>query len=137
MGCDLDRADRVSAVKRLITAHELHLFFAPSRDEVRWASEATDDDGHLLALLLMLKSYQRMGCFPKLEDVPEMVADFVRRQVGLPEGTLAVYRAGKTAKNHRAWSGSGAGCGTTRRRPAGSRKGRSGGRQACGTVRRI
>jgi hypothetical protein len=28
--------------KRLITAPELHLFFAPSRDEVEWAGNATD-----------------------------------------------------------------------------------------------
>ncbi|MFG3248610.1 Tn3 family transposase [Streptomyces sp. NPDC048187] len=47
--------------KRLITAHELHMFFSPTRDELEWAAEATDGDGHLLALLLMLKSYQRMG----------------------------------------------------------------------------
>lgn len=62
---------------------------------------ATDCDEHLLALLLMLKSYQRMGCFPRLEDVPEMVVDFVRRAVELPEGKLPLYQAVKTAKNHR------------------------------------
>jgi hypothetical protein len=60
--------------KRLITAHELE-----------WATDATDCDEHLLALLLMLmlmlKSYRRMGSFPALEDVPEMVVDFVRRAV--------------------------------------------------------
>jgi hypothetical protein len=49
-----------------------------------------DSDEHLLALLLTLKSYQRMGCFPKVEDIPEAVAEFVRRAVELPEGTLAV-----------------------------------------------
>ncbi|WP_326771166.1 Tn3 family transposase (plasmid) [Streptomyces sp. NBC_01591] len=87
--------------KRLITAHELHLFFSPSRDELEWAADATDCDEHLLALLLMLKSYRRMGCFPALEDVPEMVVDFVRRAVELPEGTLPVYRAERTAKHHR------------------------------------
>ncbi|WP_367134058.1 MULTISPECIES: DUF4158 domain-containing protein [Streptomyces] len=87
--------------KRLITAHELHLFFSPSRDELQWAADATDCDEHLLALLLMLKSYRRMGCFPALEDVPEMVVDFVRRAVELPEGTLPVYRAERTAKHHR------------------------------------
>ncbi|WP_330461660.1 DUF4158 domain-containing protein [Streptomyces sp. NBC_00820] len=54
-------------IKRLITAHELHLFFAPTRDEVEWVSGATDCDQHLLALLLMLKSYQRMG-FPEAEE---------------------------------------------------------------------
>ncbi|MFC7934526.1 DUF4158 domain-containing protein, partial [Streptomyces cinereoruber] len=65
------------------------------------AADARDCDEHLLALLLMLKSYRRMGCFPALEDVPEMVVDFVRRAVELPEGTLPVYRAERTAKHHR------------------------------------
>ncbi|MFF8385598.1 Tn3 family transposase [Streptomyces kanasensis] len=87
--------------KRLITAHELHLFFSPTRDELQWAADATDCDEHLLALLVMLKSYRRMGCFPALEDVPVMVVDFVRRAVELPEGTLPVYRAERTAKHHR------------------------------------
>ncbi|MFF3543292.1 DUF4158 domain-containing protein [Streptomyces platensis] len=84
--------------KRLITAHELHLSFSPSRDELEWAADATDCDEHLL---LMLKSYRRTGCFPALEDVPEMVVDFVRRAVELPEGTLPAYRAERTAKHHR------------------------------------
>ncbi|MCX5158037.1 Tn3 family transposase [Streptomyces sp. NBC_00264] len=87
--------------KRLITAHELYLFFSPTRDELQWAADATDGDEHLLALLLMLKSYQRMGCFPALEDVPEQVVEFVRRQVELSEGTLPLYRAERTAKHHR------------------------------------
>jgi hypothetical protein len=73
-------------------------FFSPSRDELEWASDATDCDEHLLALLLMLKSYRRMERFPALEDVPEMVVDFVRRAGELPEGTLPAYRA---AKAHR------------------------------------
>lgn len=36
--------------KRLITAHELHLFFSPTRAEVEWAASATDCDEHLVAL---------------------------------------------------------------------------------------
>lgn len=49
----------------------------------------------------MLKSYQRMGCFPKRVEIPDMVVDFVRRAVDLPEGTLPFYASEKTAKNHR------------------------------------
>jgi hypothetical protein len=63
--------------KRLITAHELHLFFSPSREEVQWAADSTDSDEHQLALLLALKSYQRMGRFPKLDEFPSMVVDFI------------------------------------------------------------
>ncbi|MEU5583066.1 hypothetical protein ABZ791_36335 [Streptomyces huasconensis] len=39
--------------RRLITAHERHLFLAPTRDEAGWASSSTDCDEQLLALLLM------------------------------------------------------------------------------------
>ena len=37
--------------KRLITAHELHLFFSPTHDELERAADRTDSDEHLLALL--------------------------------------------------------------------------------------
>ncbi|MEV0702126.1 DUF4158 domain-containing protein [Saccharopolyspora sp. NPDC050389] len=87
--------------KQLISAHELHLFFAPSREEAAWAAESTHSEGHQLALLLALKSYQRMGRFPKPEEYPAAVVDFVLRAVELPEGTVLPTLADKTAKNHR------------------------------------
>ncbi|WP_328954010.1 DUF4158 domain-containing protein [Kitasatospora purpeofusca] len=76
--------------KRLITARELHVLFTPSEEERAWAEEAADSNRHQLALLLALKSYQRMGCFPKAYDVPEQVLEFVRRAAELPEDTLPV-----------------------------------------------
>ncbi|GHI04651.1 hypothetical protein Scel_29720 [Streptomyces cellostaticus] len=87
--------------KRLITAHELHLFFAPTREEAAWAAERMDSDSHQLALLLALKSYQRMGRFPKPDEYPEMVVDFVRRAVELPEGTVPLWATGRTAERQR------------------------------------
>ncbi|WP_330315077.1 DUF4158 domain-containing protein [Streptomyces sp. NBC_00523] len=87
--------------KRLITAHELYLFFAPTREEAAWAAERMDSDGHQLALLLALKSYQRMGRFPKPDEYPEMVVDFVRRAVELPEGTAPLWETGRTAERQR------------------------------------
>ncbi|MFC5154991.1 DUF4158 domain-containing protein [Streptomyces amakusaensis] len=87
--------------KRLITARELHVFFTPSEEERAWAEEAADSDEHQLALLPALKSYQRMGCFPKAHDVPEQVVEFVRRAAALPEDTLPVYGSERTAKSQR------------------------------------
>ncbi|MFB7078337.1 DUF4158 domain-containing protein [Streptomyces sp. NPDC056308] len=86
--------------KRLITAHELHLFVAPTRDEAAWAAERMDSDGHQLALLLALMPYQRMGR-PKPDEYPEVVVDFVRRTVELPQGTLPSYATGRTAERQR------------------------------------
>lgn len=87
--------------KRLITARELHVFFTPSEEERAWAEEVTDSNEHQLALLVALKSYQRMGCFPKGCDVPDQVVEFVRRAVELPESTVPVYGSERTAKSHR------------------------------------
>ncbi|MFF3260925.1 DUF4158 domain-containing protein [Streptomyces sp. NPDC002932] len=89
--------------KRLITARELHVFFTPSEEERVWAEEVTDSDEHQLALLVALKSYQRMGCFPKAYDVPDQVVEFVRRAAELPESTLLVYASGRTAERYRSW----------------------------------
>lgn len=86
--------------KRLVSAHELHLFFAPTREEAAWAAERMDADGDQLALLLALKSYQRMGRFPRPEGYPEAVVDFVRRAVELPEAT-PVLVGGRTAVRKR------------------------------------
>ncbi|WP_328868645.1 hypothetical protein OHT76_43990 [Streptomyces sp. NBC_00287] len=56
-------------------------------------------DGQLA--LLALKSYQRMGRFPKPEEYPEMVVGFVRRAVELPEGTVPLWATGRTAERQR------------------------------------
>ncbi|KUL55449.1 hypothetical protein ADL22_00720 [Streptomyces sp. NRRL F-4489] len=88
-------------LKQLISAHELRLFFAPSREEAAWAAESTHSEGHQLALLPALKSYQRMGRFPKPEEYPAAGVDFVLRGVELPEGTVLPILADKAAKNHR------------------------------------
>lgn len=103
VGWDVTSIERTAypRFKRLIT-RELHLFFSPSREEAEWAVGRTHSTEHRLALLLMLKSYQRMGCFPKLAEIPNMVADFVRRAVELPDGTLAVYASQRSAEQHRA-----------------------------------
>ncbi|MEV7238571.1 DUF4158 domain-containing protein [Streptomyces sp. NPDC051020] len=81
--------------KRLITARELHVFFTPGEEERVWAEEVTGSDEHQLALL--------MGCFPKQDEVPDQVVEFVRRILDLPESTLPVYASGRTAERHRAW----------------------------------
>ncbi|MEU5417524.1 DUF4158 domain-containing protein [Streptomyces clavifer] len=50
---------------------------------------------------MALKSYRRVGRFPKPDEYPEMVVDFVRRTVELPEGTLPLYETGRTAERQR------------------------------------
>ncbi|MFE7583712.1 hypothetical protein ACFU5Y_19420 [Streptomyces gardneri] len=78
----------------------MHLFFAPTPEEAAWAAERMDADGDQLALLPALKSYQRMGRFPRPEEYPEAVVDFVRGAEELPEATQVLV-GGRTAVRKR------------------------------------
>ncbi|MEV0403443.1 hypothetical protein [Actinoallomurus sp. NPDC050550] len=67
--------------------------FTSSSAEVEWARGKTQDDRHLLALLVWLKAYQWLGYFPKLADVSAVVAEHVRGVLGLPGYTVGTARA--------------------------------------------
>jgi hypothetical protein len=56
---------------RVVSGRELAEAFTPSDGEVDWARGRTQDAGHLLALVVRLKSYQRLGYFPKLAEAPQ------------------------------------------------------------------
>jgi len=87
--------------KRMPSARELHVFYTPQPDEVAWARGVSGSGEHLLALLVLAKCFGRLGYFPALADVPAVVVEHVRRDLGLAEGTAAVYASARTAKRHR------------------------------------
>ncbi len=53
--------------KRLVTAREL-AGLSPTPDEVGWARDRTRSDAHLLALVVSLKCFQRLGYFPRRNE---------------------------------------------------------------------
>lgn len=57
----------------------------------------TRSDEHLLALVLSLSCFQRLGYFPRPGDVPVEVVEHVRRCLELPEGIVPL-RGSHTAK---------------------------------------
>lgn len=87
--------------KRLVSARELVEAFTPTTGEVEWARGRTQTEQHLLALVVRLKSYQRLGYFPKLAGVPAVVTDHVRGALGLAAGVVAETDADRTAQRHR------------------------------------
>ncbi|MFF9142121.1 DUF4158 domain-containing protein [Streptomyces albogriseolus] len=87
--------------KRLMSAREMHVFFTPKPEEAAWVRERTRSDAHLLALALALKCYQKLGYFPKADEVPETVVEHVRGALELAEGTGPHYESVNTAKLHR------------------------------------
>ena len=86
--------------KRFLSARELHVFYTP-QTEIAWASGQVRSDNHLLALMVQLKCFNRMGYFPRLDDVPEAVVAHIRRDLGLGEDVAAVYDSDRTRGHHR------------------------------------
>jgi hypothetical protein len=86
---------------RVVSARELTEAFTPTEAEIEWARGRTQDEHHLLALVVWLKSYQRLGYFPKVEDVPAVVAGHVRGALGLDADVELERAAVRSAKRHR------------------------------------
>jgi hypothetical protein len=87
--------------KRFLSARELHVFYTPQPEEIAWARGQARSDEHLLALMVQLKCFNRMGYFPRLENVPDVVVGHIRRDLGMGEDVAAVYDSARTGKSHR------------------------------------
>jgi TnpA family transposase len=89
------------AFGRMVTSRELRDLLTPSAGEIEWARDSTATGSHLLALTVWLKSHQRLGYFPKLDEVPDIVVDHIRNVLELPVGVAPEAGAARTAKRHR------------------------------------
>jgi hypothetical protein len=89
--------------KGTVTARELHESFTPGLGEIDWARELTRSPEHLLALVVLLKSFQRLGYFPNLYEVPIVVVEHVRGYLDMGLEVDAVHDSDRTAERHRAW----------------------------------
>ena len=75
-------------LKKHFTKSELHLFYTPTLEEIFFVRETARNDEPHLHLLVQLKTFQRLGYFPRLEDVPEAVIAHLRSALHLPEECL-------------------------------------------------
>ena len=71
---------------RTVSLKELRESFTPGDEEMAWARTHTQSDRHLLALVVWLKCYQRLGYFPPAAAIPASVIDHVRVTLGAGRG---------------------------------------------------
>jgi len=86
--------------RRLVTAREL-AELSPTPEEVAWARDRTRSDAHLLVLVVSLKCFERLGYFPRPDQVPAVVFDHLRRCLGLGEETVAELGSERTGEAQR------------------------------------
>jgi TnpA family transposase len=75
------------------SSKDLLTLYTPTEEEVSFAQHATRSPSHQLTALVLLKTFQRLGYFPHLSDVPETIVQHLRSvrhwgedvTVGFPE----------------------------------------------------
>lgn len=66
---------RNPVVRELVTAYTL------TEVEIAFVAEHARQPAHRLTLAVLLKTFQRLGCFPPLEDVPAAVVRHIRNEL--------------------------------------------------------
>ena len=87
--------------KRYYTSHELKSIYTPSTEEKLFASEHTNNQRNYFNLLVVLKSFQRLGYFPKIEQIPSSIINHIKKVVSLPEEITSGYVHSRTYHRHR------------------------------------
>ena len=81
---------------------DLEELFSPNHDEIMLAKRTCKSEGSLLGFLVTLKTFQRLGYFVYVRDVPPAITEHVVRALGflfIP-ATLSTYDASGTRDVH-------------------------------------
>jgi TnpA family transposase len=82
--------------------HELAMVYTPTKDEVVLAERVTRSDVARLGFLILLKTFQRLGYFVQLRDVPRTIVEYIAQTQGflIVPDALADYDASGTRRRH-------------------------------------
>lgn len=87
--------------KRYYTPKELQEIYTPTPAEIAFGRTSTSGDNNYLNLIILLKSFQRLGYFPKLFDIPESIVNYIRTFLKLGEHLNLGYEFPQTLSRHK------------------------------------
>ena len=87
--------------KRYYTAEELKNIYTPTTEEKLYAGQHTNNPSNYLNFLLLLKTFQRLGYFPKLRTIPPAIVNHLKQELSLPEDLTIGYENRKNHHRHR------------------------------------
>lgn len=85
----------------VITDHDLYHLYTPTAEEVQFIQRATRGNSVLrLNAMLLLKTFQSLGYFPDLRDIPAEIVQHIRIALKIPPDILPGYDTDKTLYRH-------------------------------------
>src|SRR5215468_387806 len=71
-------------LKTAVTEEELHEIYTPTAEELAFATDQTKSAPARVGLLVLLKTFQRLGYFVTLSEVPRRIVAHITTCAGLP-----------------------------------------------------
>lgn len=90
-------------IKSTLTEKELDEIYTPQRKEIAWAASKSKGSLQQLALLVLMKSVQKLGIFKSVNEIPEVIVQHIAKKTFLPMPEKEVwenYSNSRTAKRH-------------------------------------
>ena len=89
-------------LKPALTAYELHHYYTPTYEELRYVSEQTRDAAQCLGFALLLKTFQRLGYFIRVNDIPAVIVNHVAQYLDIadPQSLLQPYDGSRNRQKH-------------------------------------
>lgn len=87
--------------KRYYTLNELKQIYTPTQDEIKFAYEHTKGENNFLNIIVLLKSFQRLGYFPDLNNIPLQIINHLKKELSIPEDINCHYSYKRTLYRHR------------------------------------
>lgn len=82
------------------SSKDLLTLYTPTEDEVRFAQQATRSAPHQLTCLVLLKTFQRLGYFPRLSNVPGTIVLHLRSVLHCEEDVAVGFPEPRTLYRH-------------------------------------
>ncbi len=87
--------------KRYYTPNELKEVYTPTKTEIAFALSVTTGEENYFNCLVLLKSFQRLGYFPKIKDIPPTVVNYIQTVLRLNKDKFWKYECPQTLSRHK------------------------------------
>ena len=87
--------------KRYYTASELQKTYTPTSAEIAFGRSNTQGEKNFFNLIVLLKSFQRLGYFPQLAQIPTAIIKHLRDYLKLSENMDVGYDQSRTLYRHK------------------------------------
>ncbi|MFS0882885.1 Tn3 family transposase [Metabacillus niabensis] len=89
--------------KSSLTEQDLQEVYTPRREEIEWTDTKSRGNIQQLGLLVLIKTVQKLGFFPRMLDIPQTIIEYIASRVQLPlpskEDWIA-YCESRTCERH-------------------------------------